>query len=162
MNNTYHVLPFYSSTDQQFVNTSYCAGDVCTWKLITPRERLLPFQFPRAENANHNYTIYLHDVCTGIFTDITALINASDITFDNVDDLDYFTYYGLIDLVTPLDCGIYYLQVDFPVAPSMYSELFQVMDLTDVDFTIYRATMDKDIPGTRRKTTDAGDLRIVN
>lgn len=162
MNDTYNVLPFYPTTDQQFVRTSYCADDICTWKLISPETRMIPFQVTRAAQARLGYDIYLHDVCTGVITDITAYIDTDDITVVNVGDLDYFTYFGQIDLLTPLDCGIYFLQIDLQDSPSMYSEVFHVMDLSDLDFTIYRATMDKDIPGTRRKTTDAGDLRIVN
>lgn len=141
--NLFTVFPIYDSLYKQnqykIVDNNAYLSDVCTFKLYTPKERLLPFQFRRTPSVATLTHIYL--VCHNgtNSTDILPDIPAGQIEYSTAGGWDYITYYGSEDLTEDLPCGDFYLEIHDGTY-IWYSEVFHVSEdvILPADYRITR------------------------
>jgi hypothetical protein len=125
----------YTSKDHQNWKQTFRAGDYSTFNLVSPRDRLLPFQYRRPSVPDATIDIKLYSALTdGLLYNMNTFISAADISIQTRGITDYVTYFGhrAFSLAHQLDCGIYYIGVSDDYNDEVYSEIFTV--LADADF----------------------------
>jgi hypothetical protein len=107
------AFPFYRSLDRQNYRKDWAYDDVCTFQLISPFNRLLPFQVRRTNNPALITTCELW-----CYDDTYQMDLLPYITFDyaTIEGYDYITYNGdeLLDggdAVLDGVCGDFYIKL---------------------------------------------------
>lgn len=131
-NKQHTILPFYTTLEQQwhrvYVNSTFYK-DV---KLITPKNRLLPWEIVRNPSPALLTSIKLYCVEDDSFNDIFENIESGEIVYYTANGKDYIQYLGSRDLTDNLPCGWYYL-VATDGSLTFYSEVFVVMDFEETE-----------------------------
>ena len=147
-------FPFYDSIEKQNRYKINCYGDYTSFKLLTPKNRLLPFQLRREMNVNYLTSVLLYSVDGTYIDDLFPYIEG-DISYATVSGKDYITYFGTSSALD-LTCGYYYL-VATDGTNTWYSEVFCVENFMDIHTDDYRA-----VSATDNRAVDNTDLRIIN
>ena len=124
------AFPFYTSRSKQNFRKDWAYNDVCTFQLISPFNRLLPFQIRRPNNPATITTVELW-----CYDDSYQMDLLSYMTFDyaSIEGFDYITYTGdeLLDGggAAALDgvCGDFYLVIG-DGTNVWYSEVFHLIN----------------------------------
>lgn len=124
-------------------------GGLCTYKLISPRDALLPFQFYKPAALEFPVNWYIRDVHTQeIIADLTPSLNNAALgviwSRTTSDGKDYYWYNG-VPLTTTggplnLNTGFYESILTFPGGASFYSEMFHV---PAISFSVLSDTLTK-------------------
>lgn len=139
-NKTFTILPFYDTVEKQW-HRIY-GKDFTTCPVISPKNRLLPWEIKRIASPYFIQHIYLVDMCNGeAETEITSLFSAGQITYQTLAGNDYIQYLSSEDLLADLPCGYYYLKVNYSILTGkqavntyVYSEVFEVRNFTDTPY----------------------------
>lgn len=153
-NHLHTVLPIYDSVSKQFFRNNEL-NDVCTFRLLCGRHRLLPFQFRRTPDYNTISSIMLMCYNESYSDEILPNIPADDLDIQTAGGYDYITYFGAQELDELLPCGDYYLKITDGAGNIWYSEVFHVTEDVDDNIVDYRISRG----GDYREHTD-DELRI--
>lgn len=127
------VFPWYEKIEQQDRYRENVNG-ICAFKLISPKNSLLPFQFrkPKTGAAPTGWIVLRLDDNSTV-ADISASI--PDIVFSSKVEWDYFTFQGTP--ITDLDLapGFYFSILIFPDDSVRFSEVFFIPD-TSLAFNV--------------------------
>lgn len=123
------AFPWYDKLEKQNRYREN-ALPVCDYKLITPRDALLPFQFYKTSNLQRPSAWTIRNVNTKV-TVATLTPSLSQIVGKTVRGQDYFYYVPTVALTTTggtlsLATGFYESLLTFPNGYIAYSEMFYV------------------------------------
>lgn len=117
------AFPWYDRIEKQNRYNEH-VDKICDYKLIAPRDGLLPFQFTRTlGNVPQNWRIYEVNG-PELIADITASLPLINSTAKN--NQQYFTFYGGAIPGVNLQPGYYYSGIRFQDGTIQYSEMFHV------------------------------------
>ena len=155
------TFPVYDTVEKQNFRHSWCYDDVSTFALITSSLRLLPMQFKRSLDptvfTDLTFTLWTYDDMTA--TDITTIIPSADFNISTIDGEDWLTYYGNIELLSELDCGVYYLEIS-DGTNTWYTEVFTVKQFeTSTDIRKVR-TISEGLP-RKQRIIDTNKIRVI-
>jgi hypothetical protein len=121
-------FPVYDKLQKQNRYRKNCAGQQLDYKLISPKDALLPWQYRRLTAASEMTTWKIVKVDTGDILDITENIAFGVIHTETLEGYDYFYYGGdglqFSDDTLRLTYGYYYFGLEFSDGSAAYSELF--------------------------------------
>lgn len=124
-NNNLSVLPWYTSLEEQNHHKSYAFGQI--YPLISPTDRLLPFQIMRTNGSNNNLShCKIYDINGKEVADITAAILETGFYIKKFTDFDILINVGLLPLGIRLLEGMYYAEISDGIQ-TWYSEVFTVL-----------------------------------
>lgn len=119
------AFPWYDKLEKQNRYNEHTDG-VCDYKLISPADALLPFEFYRQPSGGVLPTTWqVFEINSGVqVADISANINLLYRTVK--EGREYFCYHGeqLTGLAMP--AGYFYSKLTFPGGTAFYSEMFHV------------------------------------
>ncbi len=120
---------FYDDINKQNRYKSHCQNQK-VYELITPSNKLLPFFIKRTDDSRFPVSIKIYDLDGVEVEDVT-----NTLTYELLSDgtYAYFFYYGTIISGMSLDCGFYYLAVEFCATEIYYSEIFSPKPFTTDD-----------------------------
>lgn len=122
-NNNLSVLPFYTSLDQQNREKSYAFGDI--FPLLSPRDRMLPFQFTTGNSGVSISQVYLHNLDGSLVLTMGPQMKSTGLSVIPTRFGDNIYYHGLIGLNTILPLGYHYLQI-VTTKGIYYSDIFSI------------------------------------
>lgn len=123
------IFPWYDRLQKQ-VRYRENVGKVCDYKLITPNDALLPFQFRRSFSLSTPTSWKIFEVNTNVeVRNITTSLG--DLKTKPAEAQNYFYYSGVPLTVSgipivPLPFGFYYSVIQFSDTTSFYSEVFHI------------------------------------
>lgn len=124
----------YTDPSHQNWKQDFRHGDYSSFQLISPNDRLLPFQYRRPSVPSISIDIKLYNALNdGFLYNLSTFIVGSEINIQSRGIVDYVTYFGQIPFLLnyTLDCGIYYIGVDDGTNDEIYSEIFVVLEGTN-------------------------------
>lgn len=116
------VFPFYENHKQKDVNKENVES-ICAFKLISPKNALLPFQIEIPINKPNPTLWQIVNVCDGSTINLNASL--SQIKIFNFEEKKQAVYYGNA-LPIDLACGYYYTIFQFADGTYYVSEIFYV------------------------------------
>lgn len=121
----HNVFRWYDSIDKQSFRR-FQSGDYSTYKLLTPYNRLLPFQINRPTRPQIITTFELYSPQDDTFeTDLLALCPANTFEYVSIGTYDYITYKATKDFTSDLPDGYWYCKLS-DGKQTWYSEVFYV------------------------------------
>lgn len=120
-------FPWYDKIEKQNRYNEH-TGSVCDYKLISPADALLAFQFYRAIPGGVMPTTWqIFEInSNGLIADLVA--NIPLLTRFVKEGREYITYFGQALQNLALSAGYYYSRIGFPGGDFYYSEMFYVPD----------------------------------
>lgn len=121
------AFPWYEKIEQQYRYLEHTEID-CDYKLITPRNALLPFQFYKAPGANPT-TWEIFEVNTNALIVNLSIIGKIRRATRGGKDYIYYDGSALVSLTNvPLvmPFGFYYSRLSFPDGSTFFSEMFYI------------------------------------
>jgi hypothetical protein len=120
------VFPWYEKQEQQDRYRENVDG-TCSFKLISPKNSLLPFQFrkPKTLTLPNSWEIFEAQSMASVAVITGAL---PDVVFSSMAQNDYFTFPGTPIAGLTLAPGYYFSIMRFPEGSQYYSEVFFVPD----------------------------------
>lgn len=117
-------LAWYTDLSMQNHRKSYSYGDI--FMLVSPRQKLLPFQFIRPTKSNVIVSVKLYNIDDTEFADITqnAIETGLVIIRHEADGYDIIKYHAMLFIQASIPEGLYYLCIN-DGADLFYSEVFQ-------------------------------------
>ena len=126
------IYPIYQDINRISYWGGTCKGEAC-YALPIPKNRFLPFQFRRASSPNPVDLLKLICVSGTYAIDLLAILGESiEYKQNYLGGYDIITYYGNSNLLSDLDCGVYYLEIGVGTE-RWYGELVKVDARIDVD-----------------------------
>lgn len=126
------VFPWYDKIEKQ-ARYKENVEKVCDYKLITPNNALLPFQFRRLSSLSTTTSWKIFEVNTGTLVKnvTTSLEDTVSFRKKTAEGYDYFYYTGKAltssdSIIPPLSFGYYYAVIEFSDNTFFYSEVFHV------------------------------------
>lgn len=125
-NNNFSVLPWYTSIDEQNHRKSYAYGNV--YPLITPPNKLLPFQIMRKTELNLIQSVLLFKNDGSLFADITQYMDETGLQVVKFLPMGYdvIVYPGNLPMPINTPPGMYYAVITDGVN-TWYSEIFTIV-----------------------------------
>lgn len=135
------AFPWYDKLEKQY-RYKENAEKICDYKLISPSNSLLPFQFRRvAQLGNPPVSWVIKEINSNttvkdLSINLPDISGASQLRIRTVEGYDYFLFNGNGTLKVddenfydiPLDYGFYYSVITFQDGTKQYSEMFHVPD----------------------------------
>lgn len=127
-NNNLSPFPWYDDISKQNHRRDYAFGNI--FPLITPNNRLLPFQFRRDSRSASVTSVILRNIAGRQMYDITDAIKETGLTIRSFDGYDLIIYSGNIPMAISMREGYYYAEMSDGVE-TWYSEVFDVVGQLD-------------------------------
>lgn len=117
-------FPWYDKIEKQNRYNEH-TGNICDYKLISPADALLPFQFYRSVGGAAPVSWQVYDansqtIVANLNNDIPLLVQTVK------EGKEYFTYYGQGLQNIALSTGFYYSRLNFPDGQVFFSEMFHI------------------------------------
>lgn len=116
------VFPFYENHKQKDINKENVES-ICAFKLISPKNALLPFQIEMQTNKPNPTLWQIVNICDGSTINLNSSLNK--IKIFNFAEKKQAVYYGDA-LPIDLACGYYYTIFNFPDGTYYVSEIFYI------------------------------------
>lgn len=121
------AFPWYDKLEKQTRYKDHGDG-VCDYKLIAPKNSLLPFQFRKISTKKIPVVWKIFEINTNIeVAEITAFL--SQLKYKTLGDYDYFYYDGSTLGALDLGFGFYYSRLELSDGSFLYSEMFTVPEI---------------------------------
>lgn len=133
------VLAFYDNVSKQSHKLSYAYGNI--FSLIAPVNKFLPFQIILPSNTAALSSARVVSLETGVSTTVTSHFSSATLT--NYTDYKVFRYNGTGTLGSNLTIGLHYIELSFG-SLTMYSEVFNALQVVSAENTIQIAYWDRD------------------
>jgi hypothetical protein len=122
---------------KQNYKKKWCDDDYFSFKLITPLDRLLPFQIIRPSRPNEIVSWYIYGVDNPCVQDLLALeygecTYRGGLFIKTCGEVDYIINNGKCAFSDTFGCGFYYSEISDGVQ-TWYSEVFYMADIGTVD-----------------------------
>lgn len=127
-NNNLSPFPWYDDISKQNHRRDYAFGNI--FPLITPNNRLLPFQLRRDSRSASVTSVILRNITGRQMYDITDAIKETGLTIRSFDGYDLIIYPGNIPMAISMREGYYYAEMSDGVE-TWYSEVFDVVGQLD-------------------------------
>lgn len=127
-NNNLSPFPWYDDISKQNHRRDYAFGNI--FPLITPNNRLLPFQLRRNSRSASVTSVILRNIAGRQMYDITEAIKETGLTIRSFDGYDLIIYPGNIPMAISMRNGYYYAEMSDGVE-TWYSEVFDVVGQLD-------------------------------
>ena len=127
-NNNLSPFPWYDDISKQNHRRDYAFGNI--FPLITPNNRLLPFQLRRDSRSASVTSVILRNIAGRQMYDITDAIKETGLTIRSFDGYDLIIYPGNIPMAISMRDGYYYAEMSDGVE-TWYSEVFDVVGQLD-------------------------------
>lgn len=127
-NNNLSPFPWYDDISKQNHRRDYAFGNI--FPLITPNNRLLPFQLRRDSRSASVTSVILRNIAGRQMYDITDAIKETGLTIRSFDGYDLIIYPGNIPMAISMREGYYYAEMSDGVE-TWYSEVFDVVGQLD-------------------------------
>lgn len=127
-NNNLSPFPWYDDISKQNHRRDYAFGNI--FPLITPNNRLLPFQLRRDSRSAYVTSVILRNIAGRQMYDITDAIKETGLTIRSFDGYDLIIYPGKIPMAISMRDGYYYAEMSDGVE-TWYSEVFDVVGQLD-------------------------------
>lgn len=129
-NNNLSVLPWYDSIERQNHRRDYAFGNI--YPLITPVQKLLPFQMRRDTRTNEITQVILYDLTGNKIADITTAMKETGLIINRYEDdgYDLIIYPGNLLMAIKMPEGMYYVTMSDGVQ-TWYSEVFNAVNKLD-------------------------------